>query len=114
MTASPGAPDPLDREAIRSAVVGALAPRAEAAGLRIEDVGGSFDILGSGVVDSMGFVELLLGVEAALGRPIELERLSFAELTSLDGLVEELHALQGGTPNSGTDAAQDGRYPPNG
>jgi len=84
----------LGREDIRRAVVEALSPRAREAGIAPEDIGGDFDILGSGVVDSLGFVELLLAVEDALGRPVELERLSFGELTSLDGLVEQLHELQ--------------------
>lgn len=75
-------------------VLGVLVPRARAIGLEPEVLDGDFDILGSGVVDSLAFVELLLGVEADLGRPVELERLSFEELTSLDRLIEQLHALQ--------------------
>jgi acyl carrier protein len=95
------APAPLERGAIRRAVLDALEPRAAAMGVPPEDLDGSFDILGSGVVDSLAFVELLLGVETALGRPIELERLSFEELTSLDGLVDQLHALQAAAPARG-------------
>jgi acyl carrier protein len=84
----------VGREAIRRAIVDALSRPAETMGIRTEDIDGSFDILGTGIVDSFGFVELLLGVEAALGRSIELEQLSFGELTSLDELVDQLHALQ--------------------
>src|SRR5262245_22263618 len=88
----------LEREEIRRAVVEALAPRAREVGLAPEAIDGQFDILGSGVVDSLGFVELLLRVEESLGRPVELERLSFGELTSLESLVEQLHGLQVGAP----------------
>ena len=101
MTGSSPAAGPLERDAIREAVLDAVRPRAEAAGLSAAALDGSFDILGSGVVDSLAFVELLLGVETALGRPIELERLSFEELASLDGLVDQLHALQAGAPSGG-------------
>jgi acyl carrier protein len=89
---------PLAREDIRRALVEALSPRVREVGIAPEQIEGDFDILGSGVVDSLGFVELLLAVEDALGRPVELERLSFGELTSLDGLVEQLHGLQVGAP----------------
>jgi acyl carrier protein len=88
---------PLGREDIRRAVVEALSPRAREIGMAPEDIGGDFDILGSGIVDSLGFVELLLAVEEALGQPVELERLSFGELTSLNGLVEQIHGLQVGS-----------------
>jgi acyl carrier protein len=85
---------PLQPEAIRRVIVEALAPRAQQVGLAPEAIDGDLDILGSGLVDSLAFVELLLGVEASLGHPIELERLDFVALTSLDNLVDQIHSLQ--------------------
>lgn len=84
-----------DRDEIRAAVMDALSRRPSAGGLRPDDLGGDFDLLGSGVVDSLEFIDLLMGVEAALGRPLALEELDFEALDTLDAIVAQLHGLQG-------------------
>lgn len=91
----PGRPGAgASRERVHRAVIGALEARASRLGLALGTVDGDLDVLGSGIVDSLGFVDLLLEVEVALGRPIDLERLDFDRLDRLDALVDQLHALQ--------------------
>jgi acyl carrier protein len=86
-----------DRERIREAVVGALAGRAREAAVEVRD---DTDILGSGLLDSLAFVDLLLGVEAEIGAPLPLERLDFAEVSDVGSLVDQLSRLQGAPSGS--------------
>jgi acyl carrier protein len=84
-----------DRDQIRAAVVDALSRRPSADGIRPGELNGDFDLLGSGVVDSLEFIDLLMGVEEAIGRPLALEELDFEALDTLDAIVGQLHGLQG-------------------
>jgi acyl carrier protein len=57
------------------------------------DLSDDTDILGSGLVDSLGFVDLLMSVESELGQPLALERLDFDQIDCLGALVDQLHGL---------------------
>jgi acyl carrier protein len=87
-----------DRERIRAAVAGALAGRAREAGVELTD---ATDLLGSGLVDSLAFVDLLLGVEEEIGVPLALELLDFAAVGDLGSLVDQLARLQASSSEEG-------------
>lgn len=57
------------------------------------DLDDSTDILGSGVIDSLAFVDILIGVESQLGAQLALDRLDFEQIGSLGALVDALHEL---------------------
>lgn len=84
-----------DRDEIRAAVLDALSRRPAVDGLGADELDGDFDVLGSGIVDSLEFIDLLMGVEQAIGGPLALEELDFEALDTLDAIVEQLHGLQG-------------------
>jgi acyl carrier protein len=94
-----------DRDEIRAAVVDALSRRPPADGLHPGELDGDFDVLGSGIVDSLEFIDLLMGIEEAVGRPLALEGLDFEALDTLDAIVGQLHELQGAV---GVEAADGG------
>jgi acyl carrier protein len=94
-----------DRDEIRAAVVDALSRRPSADGLLPGELDGDFDVLGSGIVDSLEFIDLLMGIEEAVGRPLALEGLDFEALDTLDAIVGQLHELQGAV---GVEAADGG------
>jgi acyl carrier protein len=82
----------VTRDRIHAAVCGALSGRAGEAGVELSD---ATDLLGSGLVDSLAFVDLLLGVEEEIGVPLPLELLDFSDVSSLGSLVDQLWRLQG-------------------
>ncbi len=82
-----------DETRIRNAVLGALRQPLVIAGLDPNDIDNDFDILGSGIIDSLAFVDLLLAVEAELGSQLELELLDFDDVTSLGALMRILHRI---------------------
>lgn len=83
----------LKLEEVRVAVLEALEGRLQAAGLDIDEIDGNFDLFGSGFLDSLGFVDLLMNVEQKLGQSLELDELDFGNLETLDALVEQLQGL---------------------
>ena len=85
-------PSPDD---IRHLVLEVLA--AELAMLRLDpaDVGDAVDLRAAGLVDSLGFVEVLTAVEERFGLEIDLEALPPEQLTVLGPLCRSI-ALQAG------------------
>lgn len=51
-----------------------------------EQVSKDTDLIASGILDSMGFIELLLFVESIIGRKIDLGELDPTEFTTIRGL----------------------------
>lgn len=82
------------RETIREVVVAGLADRARQAGRDPGEITDDTDVLASGLIDSLAFVDLLMAVEERLGVPLALERLDFEAMDSLRALVEQLAAVQ--------------------
>jgi hypothetical protein len=68
-------------------------------------VDGSVDVLGTGLVDSLGLVELLVSVEEALGSPLALEEIDFTRMDSLDAIVDEIHRIGAPAEVEGTAGA---------
>jgi acyl carrier protein len=84
----------LSLEEVRLAVLDALGRHLRLVGVEMDAVDSNFDLIGSGILDSVSFVELLRHVEQALGQPIELAALDFSQLVTLDGLVNQLYSQQ--------------------
>ncbi len=82
------------RDQIREVVVAGLAERARRAGRDPAGLTDQTDVLGSGLVDSLAFVDLLMAVEERLGVPLALERLDFEAVDTLGALVDQLAGLQ--------------------
>jgi acyl carrier protein len=84
----------VDRQRVLECVTDGLAAAAQRAGLDAGELDEGFDVLGSGLVDSLMFVDLLIAVEERLGSPLALEQLDFEAIDNLGSLVDQLHALQ--------------------
>jgi len=56
----------------------------------VTDFGEDDDLLASGALDSMGFIELLVHVESIIGKKIDLTDLDPNEFTSIRGLSQNL------------------------
>jgi acyl carrier protein len=71
----------VSAEHVRSLVLEKLQPSLTAKGLRMEDIPDNYDLLTEGVIDSMGFLQLIAGVEAQLGTTVDFEDLDPENLT---------------------------------
>lgn len=56
-------------------------------GISSDSVDDDFDLIGSGVLDSMSFIELIGAVENEFGIEMDFEDVESAELTSIQGFV---------------------------
>lgn len=63
----------MDRTAIRHLLIERISARARRLGLDEGDLTDGFDLVRSGVLDSLGFVDLLTDLERAAGRQVDLE-----------------------------------------
>jgi acyl carrier protein len=84
----------LSLEEVRLAVLDALGRHLRLVGVEMDEMDSNFDLIGSGLLDSVSFVALLVHVEQALGQPIEFAELDLSSLTTLDGLVAQLYSQQ--------------------
>lgn len=80
-------------ERIRDLLVDLLQDQARRAGLDVTDIDDDTDVLGSGVIDSLAFVDLLITVESRLGASLALDQLDFEQIDSLGTLVDALCQL---------------------
>lgn len=74
-------------EQARRAVLDACAESLHAAGIDSATVDDDFDLRASGVIDSLGFVELVVTVEAALGVDLDLDAADPERMTVVGELV---------------------------
>jgi len=74
--------------AVRAFVVGALANPLRESGFDPGGVGEDFDLLTSGVVDSLGMIELVVAVNERFGLDLDFEGLDPEQLTVLGPLSE--------------------------
>ena len=79
---------------VRVAVLKPLEERLQILGVKIDEIDDNFDLFGSGLLDSLGFVNLLTEVERMLGQPLDLDELDFDNLGTLGALVSQLYGLQ--------------------
>jgi acyl carrier protein len=92
----------LTAEALLAFVVAELDEPLRDAGLDPRDVGEDFDLLTSGVVDSLGMMELIMAVNDRFGLDVDFEGLDPEEFTVLGPLVRYVaHAAAGAWSPSG-------------
>lgn len=77
----------LSPEAIESYVKEHLAQVAREKGIDLPEIKGESNLLDLGVLDSLGFVQMLMGLEAEFGLEMDLTEMDPEEFTSLQGLV---------------------------
>lgn len=86
MTAKATAP------AVRAFLISYLEQLAERLGVTDLQFGDETRLLDTGVVDSVGFIELVLATEDEFGTSVDLDRHDPAEFTTLGGLVRAVIA----------------------
>ena len=72
---------------VRSFVIEQLKQIARGRGITLSDPADDVDLLDTGLVDSMGFVELIAAVENHLGREVDLSGHDLEQFTTLGGFV---------------------------
>lgn len=78
----------MDKQEIRRLIMERVGERSLRMGLRPEDVTDELDLLQSGVLDSLAFVDLFVALMDATGRDLDLESaLSAKGATTIGGLV---------------------------
>jgi acyl carrier protein len=91
-------------EAIRALLLRASAEGLALVGMAPEDVSDDFDLREAGVVDSLGFLELVTALEDQLGIELDFEALDPEQLTTVGPLVRHV-AAQAQAQASARDAA---------
>lgn len=75
--------------AVRLLINERLAVRLKRLGLDASDLGDDLDLVRTGVLDSLGFVDLIADLEQATGRQVDLERaLQEPGATRLGSIIE--------------------------
>lgn len=75
-------------EALRATIAQRLASRMSRLGLSEQDLTDDLDLVRSGILDSLGFVDLIAELEAHTGRQVDLERaLGRKNLTTIGGII---------------------------
>lgn len=64
----------MGEDELRTIIADRLARRLERLGLRRSELTDDLDLVRSGIVDSLGFVDLIADLEQAAGKQVDLER----------------------------------------
>jgi acyl carrier protein len=80
------------REDVRAYIIGRVAEGLEAKRLEPADVTDDFDLLTEGVIDSFGFVELMLELEERCGVSIDFDGIDADSLTRIGPLSRYVEA----------------------
>lgn len=78
---------------IRNLIVQSLEPHLQRSGTSPRELTDDVDILRSGLIDSLAFIDLLLKVEAELDTSLALDQIDFERVSSLQDLVQILDDL---------------------
>jgi acyl carrier protein len=78
---------------VKAFILSCLEESMRPCGLCVEDVPDDFDIRAEGIVDSLGFVQLITDLEQRLGFDIDLADLDPADLTTVGPLSRHIAAL---------------------
>ena len=72
----------------------AMTPRMQQLEIREKEIKGSFDLVKTGFVNSMEFVELIAGMENRLGVEIDYEKaLGDENFTTVDGIIKAFNEI---------------------
>lgn len=81
----------MEKTKINRLILGKIAPRLERIGVATTELGGGFDLVNSGLVNSLEFVDLVSALEKELSCEIDFGKaLEKGDLTTLDGLANAL------------------------
>ena len=75
-------------EMVEGFVLQVLEEKAQRFGVGNANIGPDFNLLESGMIDSLGFTNLIADIEKRFDVEIDFERFDPAELATLSGLVE--------------------------
>lgn len=77
----------IDGKQVRSFVIDYLGEALRARGMTLPAIEDATDLLGEGVIDSMGFVELISAIEARFDCEVDFGQFCSDDFTTLGGLV---------------------------
>jgi acyl carrier protein len=77
---------------VKTFILSVLHPQLAAAGLDRESVPDDFDLRADGLIDSLGFLQLLGAVEARFGGPIDLTSIAPEQLANIGVLCAHIAA----------------------
>jgi len=77
-------------DTVRSIILEEVAGELAALGIAPESVGEDFDLRAHGVIDSLGFLELVTALEDRLGVEIDFEALPPEQLTQLGAIARHV------------------------
>jgi acyl carrier protein len=89
---SPPSPAPPRFAEVRALILEACGPVLADFGITPESASGDLDLRGSGMIDSLGFVEVIVELEERLGIEIDLEDIDPEQITVLDPLAAHIAA----------------------
>ena len=79
---------------VKAFVLSVLRPQLSAAGVDAQSVPDDFDLRARGVIDSIGFLQLIAALEARFGGPLDLTAIAPEQLTNLQVLCSHIAAGQ--------------------
>lgn len=97
---SPAAQAPPRLAEVRGLILAACGPALTDFGITSANAPGDLDLRGSGMIDSLGFVEVIVELEEKLEIEIDLEDLDPEQITVLDPLATYVAGLLEGTAGS--------------
>jgi acyl carrier protein len=77
---------------VRALILEACGPTLADFGIDPAGAPGDLDLRGSGMIDSLGFVEIIVALEEQLGIEIDLEEMDPEQITVLDPLAAHIAA----------------------
>jgi len=86
-----------DATRVRGLILEACGPALADFGIDATNAPGDLDLRGSGMVDSLGFVEIIVQLEEQLGIEIDLEEMDPEQITVLDPLAAHVAAQANGS-----------------
>ena len=87
---------PVTEEAVRGFLLSRLAGQLHAAGLELDSVPDDLDLLGSSIIDSFGFLELIGDVENHFGFAVDFEEIDAVDLTAVGPFSRFVASSQAG------------------
>ena len=85
---------------VKALIVSLIAPSLAAGGRTVLALTDETDLRAEGLIDSLGFVQLLAGLEQELGRPVDVADLDPERLTNLGALSQHIAARHVASPQS--------------
>ncbi len=80
----------MQLEHAREMIIELLAPQLSQSGKTAGDLNGNTDLVQTGVVDSLGFIDLIVALERKTGVEMDLFDTDPSEFVTLDGLANQV------------------------